>query len=136
MSMMHQSTAGVRENAPPGDWHTLSQAQVVSVLQTGTGGLTEADARLRLKQYGPNRLAPPKRRGPWLRLLLQFHNILLYVMMGAAVITALLGHWIDTGVLMMAVVINADHRFHPGRQGGIGARCHPRHALAACHGDS
>jgi len=107
MSMMHQSTAGVRENAPPGDWHTLSQAQVVSVLQTGTGGLTEADARLRLKQYGPNRLAPPKRRGPWLRLLLQFHNILLYVMMGAAVITALLGHWIDTGVLMMAVVINA-----------------------------
>src|SRR5690606_162903 len=48
-----------------------------------------------------------KRRGPLLRLLMQFHNILLYVMMGAAVITAFLGHWVDTGVLLAAVVINA-----------------------------
>ena len=88
-------------------WHTLPEAQVVQMLQTSTDGLTEAEARLRLAQYGPNRLTPPKRRGPLLRLLAQFHNILLYVMMGAAVITALLGHWIDTGVLMMAVVINA-----------------------------
>jgi len=38
---------------------------------------------------------------------MQFNNILLYVMMIAAVITALLGHWIDTGVLIAAVVINA-----------------------------
>ncbi|MGP1615488.1 MAG: HAD-IC family P-type ATPase, partial [Pollutimonas bauzanensis] len=89
------------------DWHTLPQAQVEQMLQTGASGLTEAEAARRLAEYGPNRLAPPKRRGPLLRLLMQFHNILLYVMMGAAVITAFLGHWIDTGVLMMAVVINA-----------------------------
>ena len=105
--MMNRSTTERLEHPPPGDWHTMPLAQVEQMLQTGAGGLTEAEIRLRLKQYGPNRLAPPKRRGPWLRLLMQFHNILLYVMMGAAVITALLGHWIDTGVLMMAVVINA-----------------------------
>ena len=52
-------------------------------------------------------LAPPRRRGPLQRLLLQLHNILLYVMMAAALITALLGHWVDTGVLLAAVVINA-----------------------------
>lgn len=93
---------------PPSiDWHTLSKAQIEQILQTGSHGLTEEEARLRLNQYGPNRLTPPKRRGPLLRLVLQFHNILLYVMMGAAVITAILGHWVDTGVLMMAVVINA-----------------------------
>ncbi|MFC7335290.1 cation-transporting P-type ATPase [Rhodocista pekingensis] len=93
-------------SAPP-QWHAIPQAQVEQALQTGAAGLSEAEARQRLAQHGPNRLAPPKRRGPLLRLLMQFHNILLYVMMAAAVITALLGHWIDTGVLMAAVVINA-----------------------------
>lgn len=58
-------------------------------------------------RHGPNRLTPPKRRGALLRFLMQFHNILLYVMLGAAVITAFLGHWVDTGVLLAAVVINA-----------------------------
>jgi magnesium-transporting ATPase (P-type) len=38
---------------------------------------------------------------------MQFNNILLYVMLGAAAITALLGHWVDTGVLLAAVMINA-----------------------------
>jgi len=93
--------------APPTPWHTRPAAQVQQALQTGTAGLTEAEADQRLTRYGPNRLAPPRRRGPLLRLLLQFHNILLYVMLAAAVITASLGHWIDTGVLLAAVVINA-----------------------------
>jgi len=106
-SMTNRSTAEGLEKPPPVDWHTLPQAQIEQMLQTGASGLTEAEAARRLAEYGPNRLAPPKRRGPLLRLLMQFHNILLYVMMGAAVITAFLGHWIDTGVLMMAVVINA-----------------------------
>ncbi len=77
------------------------------MLQTGTAGLSDAEAARRIALHGPNRLAPPKRRGPLLRLLMQFHNILLYVMLGAAVITAFLGHWIDTGVLLGAVAINA-----------------------------
>lgn len=88
-------------------WHTLSQEEVFRHLQTGPCGITEAEARRRIIQYGPNRLAPVKRRGPLRRLLMQFHNILLYVMLGAAVITAFLSHWVDTGVLFAAVVINA-----------------------------
>jgi ATPase, P-type (transporting), HAD superfamily, subfamily IC/ATPase, P-type (transporting), HAD superfamily, subfamily IC len=96
-----------RETPPSAHWHTLSQIEVERALQTGMDGLQEAEARRRLAEYGPNRLAPQKRRGPLLRLLMQFHNVLLYVMLGAAVITAFLEHWIDTGVLLMAVVINA-----------------------------
>lgn len=105
--MKNRATAAQLEKPPPADWHTLPQAQVEHMLQTGAGGLAQAEVRLRLQRYGPNRLTPPKRRGPVLRFLMQFHNILLYVMMGAAAVTALLGHWVDTGVLMMAVVINA-----------------------------
>ncbi len=104
--MNDRSTAGHSERAPE-QWHTLDPDEIRRRLQAPHGGLPEAEARRRLAQYGPNRLAPPKRRGPLLRLLMQFHNILLYVMMGAAAITAVLGHWVDTGVLLAAVVINA-----------------------------
>ncbi|WP_157270896.1 cation-transporting P-type ATPase [Azohydromonas aeria] len=105
--MTDRATVDLEQASSSDHWHTLSRAGTEQALQTGPAGLTEAEACRRLAQYGPNRLAPPKRRGPLLRLLLQFHNILLYVMMAAAAITALLGHWVDTGVLMMAVVINA-----------------------------
>src|SRR5690554_1070133 len=94
------------QNAPPA-WHTLSPEQVEQRLETERAGLSEAEAQRRLERYGPNRLAPPKRRGPLVRLLPQFHNILLYVMLVAAFVTALLGHWVDTGVLLAAVIINA-----------------------------
>ncbi len=89
------------------NWHAQSAEIVQQALSTDISGLSQKEARSRLQQYGPNRLTPPKRRGPWLRFMMQFHNILLYVMMAAALITALLEHWVDTGVLMAAVIINA-----------------------------
>lgn len=85
----------------------MDSASVEQLLETGPNGLSDAEAALRIRRYGPNRLAPPRQRGPVMRLLMQFHNILLYVMIGSALITAFLGHWIDTGVLLMAVLINA-----------------------------
>jgi magnesium-transporting ATPase (P-type) len=97
------------EPSPPAPiaWHTLDPEVICERLATGANGLATAEAQRRLAQYGPNRLAPAKRRGPLARLLQQFHNILLYVMLGAAVITAVLGHWVDTGVLLAAVLVNA-----------------------------
>ncbi|MCP1645774.1 magnesium-transporting ATPase (P-type) [Pseudomonas citronellolis] len=88
-------------------WHSLASDEVQVRLRSGPGGLDEAEVQSRRQQYGENRLAPPRRRGPLLRLLLQFHNILLYVMLAAALVTALLGHWVDTAVLLGAVLINA-----------------------------
>lgn len=93
-------------SSPP-PWHTFSVEQTQRELQTGPDGLSDIEAQSRLSRYGPNRLAEPARRGPLMRLLYQFHNVLLYAMMGAAVITALLGHWLDTAVLMAAVIVNA-----------------------------
>src|SRR5690606_23169645 len=60
----------------------------------------------RLARHGPNRLAAPRRQGPALRLLRQFHSILIYVMLVASVVTAVLGHWIDSAVMLAAVLIN------------------------------
>lgn len=89
------------------DWHALSTEDCTQALQTDSRGLTQEQVRERLLHCGPNRLPSTQRRGPLRRFLRQFHNILLYVMLVASLITALLGHWVDTGVLLMAVLVNA-----------------------------
>lgn len=105
--MKTRTTSASSEDSVHHEWHTLSAEQALALLNSGTQGLESSEVDRRQARYGLNRLAPPKRRGPILRLLMQFHNILLYVMISAAIITAFLGHWIDTAVLMMAVLINA-----------------------------
>src|SRR5687768_5953312 len=91
----------------PSAWHSLARHEVLQALASGPGGLDSRQAAERLARHGPNQLARSRRRGPALRLLLQFHNVLLYIMLAAAGITAFLGHWIDTAVLLAAVVVNA-----------------------------
>ncbi len=88
-------------------WHTLTAHDVLRALAATREGLAPDEAARRLAAHGPNRLAPPRQRSWYVRLALQFHNILLYVILAAALITALLGHWIDTGVLLVAVLVNA-----------------------------
>nr|MBS0022276.1 cation-transporting P-type ATPase [Gammaproteobacteria bacterium] len=93
--------------AHPTAWHVLSRDQALNELQSTRQGLTAQQAAQRLARHGPNLLPPPKRRGPLARFLLQFHNVLIYVLLAAAIITALLGHWVDSGVILGVVVINA-----------------------------
>ncbi|HYD74420.1 cation-transporting P-type ATPase [Ramlibacter sp.] len=88
-------------------WHSLPQDEVLQAVASGPAGLDSAQARERLARHGPNRLARARRRGPALRLLMQFHNLLLYIMLAAAGVTAFLGHWVDSAVLIAAVVVNA-----------------------------
>jgi magnesium-transporting ATPase (P-type) len=80
---------------------------VLHALGTVESGLSAAEAARRLERHGPNRLSERKRRGPLLRFLLQFHNVLIYVLLVAAAVTAALGQWVDTGVIVGVVVINA-----------------------------
>jgi magnesium-transporting ATPase (P-type) len=89
-------------------WHTITTEETLARLQsTLHKGLSPDEAARRLEKHGPNRLPSPPRKPVWLRFLLQFHNVLIYVMLGAATVTASLGHLIDTAVLLGAVVVNA-----------------------------
>ncbi len=88
-------------------WHTLSAEQVLQALETAPVGLSDVEASRRLQFHGPNRLRPPKQRGPLPRFLLQFHNVLIYVLLASAAITAALGHAVDTGVILGVTIINA-----------------------------
>ena len=88
-------------------WHALEIDETFKRVASDECGLSDAEAKSRLAEYGPNRLPPPKRRGPWVRFFSQFHNVLIYVLLAAAVVTAMLAHWVDTGVIVAVVLINA-----------------------------
>lgn len=88
-------------------WHAKSADGVVDFLNSTKVGLSSDEAASRLSQFGPNRLTEVKARGSLLRFLYQFHNVLIYVLIVAGVITALLQHWVDAGVIFCVVVVNA-----------------------------
>ncbi len=89
------------------NWHHQDLDQIFSKLSTSAQGLSSTEAEERLQKYGMNRLPPPKKSNAFLRFLLQFHNILIYVLLGSALITGLLSHWIDTCVILAVVIANA-----------------------------
>ncbi|WP_038436650.1 cation-transporting P-type ATPase [Pseudomonas brassicacearum] len=89
-------------------WYTLTTEQALSRLGTHEHvGLSAGEVQARLERVGPNRLPASTRRPAWLRFLLQFHNILIYVLLGSAAITATLAHLWDTVVILAVVLANA-----------------------------
>jgi magnesium-transporting ATPase (P-type) len=89
-------------------WHSRSADAVAQHWAVSPEtGLDEAEVARRRERYGLNRLPEAKPRGPLIRFLAQFRNLLIYVLLGAALITALLGHWVDTAVIVGVVLVNA-----------------------------
>ena len=88
-------------------WHTLSGEQVLTQLDVDTSGLSSEQANHRLAEYGPNELPESSTRGPLRRFAEQFHNVLIYVLLLACGLTALLGHWLDASVIFGVVLANA-----------------------------
>ncbi len=88
-------------------WHALGEAETLALAKATPDGLSSDEARRRLAEHGPNRLRPATARGPLLRLLSQFHNVLIYVLIAAGIVTLALQHWIDATVIFGVVVINA-----------------------------
>jgi magnesium-transporting ATPase (P-type) len=88
-------------------WHSLTAQGALQRLDSAPHGLRTVEASDRLRRFGRNELPTTPGKSPLRRLLDQFDNLLIYVLLGAAVITALLGHPIDTGVILAVVAINA-----------------------------
>ena len=89
-------------------WHAISAGDVVKRLATNReNGLDPAEAATRLQAYGPNRLPEGGKRGPVMRFLAQFNNILVYVLLGAGFIKLMLNLWVDAGIIFAVVILNA-----------------------------
>jgi potassium/sodium efflux P-type ATPase len=88
-------------------WYSCDSTDVLQQLRSQIEGLDQAEAENRLKTYGLNTLGVAKQRGLIARFLVQFNNVLVYVLLAASVATALFQHWIDMGVILAVVIINA-----------------------------
>lgn len=89
------------------NWHAKSTESAYALLETSANGLSQEEVEKRVDQYGPNQLPEAQTRGPFIRFIYQFHNILIYVLLVAGMVTAVLGHWVDAGVIFAVVLLNA-----------------------------
>jgi potassium/sodium efflux P-type ATPase len=88
-------------------WHGVPVQEAFEILESSPQGLSSDQARERLEAFGPNSLAQAEKRGPLIRFILQFHNVLIYVLLAAAVVTALLQEWVDSMVIFGVTIVNA-----------------------------
>ncbi|MGI9216979.1 MAG: cation-translocating P-type ATPase [Hydrogenophaga sp.] len=88
-------------------WHALPVEDALDRLRSAPTGLSPDEAAQRLTTHGPNRLTGAARPGAWRRLLAQFHNLLIYVLLAAAGVTLALGDVVDAAVIAGVVLINA-----------------------------
>ncbi|MDP3516410.1 MAG: HAD-IC family P-type ATPase [Pseudohongiella sp.] len=86
--------------------YTNHAESVLAELSVGMSGLSAADSAHRLEVAGQNRLPEASRAGPVRRFLQQFNNLLILILIAAAGITALLGHFLDTSVILAVVLVN------------------------------
>jgi len=94
--------------APKENWHALNAREALERLESNAEkGLSQEEAARRLSSYGLNRLPEGIKRGPWMRFLLQFDNILVYVLLAAGFVKLMLGLWLDASIITGVVVINA-----------------------------
>ena len=88
-------------------WHALDADAVLAEWHSSNAGLSHAEVIRRRAQHGSNRLPETRPRSALMRLLVQFHNVLVYVLIAAAGVTIALQHWVDAAVILGIVIINA-----------------------------
>ncbi|MEA3348989.1 MAG: cation-translocating P-type ATPase [Chloroflexota bacterium] len=90
------------------DWHALTAKKVIEQLGISQEeGLTSKQAKKRLEHYGPNKLQEAPPTTIWQMLLAQFDDFVVLLLIGAAIISALLGDWVEAAAIMTIVVLNA-----------------------------
>ena len=104
--MNSQVTTGSQSDFTP--WHAVAADEVIRRLDTNVrSGLSAANVQQRLEKYGHNRLPEGRKQGPFKRFLLQFNNILVYVLLGAGFVKLMVGLWLDASIILAVVVLNA-----------------------------
>ncbi|HMO61755.1 MAG TPA: cation-translocating P-type ATPase [Ferruginibacter sp.] len=89
------------------NWHRLSINEVYELMSTGPKGLSTIKAEERLAQYGMNELQEGKKKSIAAIMLAQFTDIMILILLAAAVISGFIGDFTDTIVILIIVLLNA-----------------------------
>jgi magnesium-transporting ATPase (P-type) len=100
-------TADPRDLTLPERPWALGPEEVTDQLGTSRTGLTHDEVRLRHERFGPNELAAEEATSPLTIVIRQFRSPLIYILLVAAVVTILLGEYIDSAVIGAVLLINA-----------------------------
>ncbi len=89
------------------NWHRLSIEEILELMGTSRKGLNIEDAEGRLLQYGPNELREGKKKSIAGMLLDQFKDLMILILLAAAIISGFIGDLTDTIVILVIVILNA-----------------------------
>jgi Ca2+-transporting ATPase len=108
MTLEKFSPQVITERKNGNDWHALEPDQVLDELHTlENSGLSGDEVIHRQEEFGPNQLAEADPTSIWQMLWDQFNNFIVLLLIGAAVISALLGDFIEAAAIMAIVILNA-----------------------------
>ena len=102
------SSTQTESEQPARYWHSLPSEEVLDILNTDAEkGLSSEEAARRLVKYGLNKLdeAPPV--SIWMKLWAQFNDFVIWLLIGAAIISAILNEWVEASAIMAIVLLNA-----------------------------
>ena len=89
-------------------WHALAEGEVLKMLDVkGRKGLTQDSWKIRLRQFGPNRLPQAENRSKWEMFWGQFKSLPVYLLGAAAGVSLLTGGFLEAAVIMGVVAANA-----------------------------
>jgi Ca2+-transporting ATPase len=77
-------------------WHTKTTEEVLGLLESSKDGLSSREAERRLREFGPNQIQEARRRPVWQLYLDQFKDFMILVLLGAAVVSGIIGDIKDT----------------------------------------
>ncbi len=105
-----QNSSNPKSASPPPEgkaWYQLTVEESLQHLNSREEGLSQKEAQERLAQYGPNALPARKTKHPLLQFLAHFNDVLIYILLAAALVKGLMGHSVDTIIILCVAVINA-----------------------------
>ena len=88
-------------------WYNLNPDEALEATGSRRSGLTASEAKARLLRYGLNQLKGKKKTPPAIVFLKQFLSPLIYVLLVAAIISVIVGHFLDAWVILGVLLLNA-----------------------------
>ncbi len=88
-------------------WHTLSDRECLQKLDSPATGISNAEAAKRQSTHGPNKLAEGRKKSIIAIFLSQFSDLMIWVLMAAAVLSAIMKEPVDAAIILFVVIINA-----------------------------
>jgi P-type Ca2+ transporter type 2C len=89
-------------------WHHTDLDDVVRLLGTDVAkGLSTSEVEVRARKYGKNELAEAPSQRWWLKLLNQFNEVVIWILIAATVLSAIMGDWLEAGAIFAIIILNA-----------------------------